>query len=410
MRQPGPNKTKHGPLRDATITKAIDVGKGASMNHPSILIASDSFKGSVSSSRVADLIEEGVHRVCPGCPVAKLAIADGGEGTVEAVVGALGGEIREVEVSGPLGDPVIARYGLVSGGVAVIEVAESSGITLIEQTNENARNASSFGVGQQILDAIACGARRIYVGLGGSATSDGGVGMARALGARFLDAAGNPVPRGLAGLESLEAIDCSRLNEKVASVEIVALTDVTNPLTGPTGAVCVYGPQKGIPVDELEKLDGWMRHYSTLLEKCVGRDVASLPGAGAAGGLGAALAAFCGARIERGIESVLDIIDLEGAMDGVDLVITGEGRMDAQSAYGKAPVGVAKRAKRHGIPVVAVVGGRADDLGSVYDEGIDLVLSIATGPLTLKECMERVDVLLPIAGENAIRALMLGRR
>ena len=378
------------------------------MEHPSVLIASDSFKGSVSSSGVADLIEEGVHRVCPDCPVSKFAIADGGEGTVEAVVGALGGEIREVEVSGPLGDPVLARYGLVSGGLAVIEVAESSGITLIEQTSENARNASSLGVGQLILDAIACGARRIYIGLGGSATSDGGVGMAKALGARFLDASGNPVPCGLAGLELLESIDCSRLSEKIASVEIVALTDVTNPLTGPTGAVYVYGPQKGIPADELEQLDGWMRHYAALLEKCVGRDVASLPGAGAAGGLGAALAAFCGARIERGIESVLDIIDLEGAMDGVDLVITGEGRMDAQSAYGKAPVGVAKRAKRHGIPVVAVVGSRADDLGTVYDEGIDLVLPIATGPLTLEQCMEQADVLLPIAGETATRALMLG--
>ena len=378
------------------------------MEHPSVLIASDSFKGSVSSSGVADLIEEGVHRVCPDCPVSKFAIADGGEGTVEAVVGALGGEIREVEVSGPLGDPVLARYGLVSGGLAVIEVAESSGITLIEQTSENARNASSLGVGQLILDAIACGARRIYIGLGGSATSDGGVGMAKALGARFLDASGDPVPCGLAGLEVLESIDCSRLSEKIASVEIVALTDVTNPLTGPTGAVYVYGPQKGIPADELEQLDGWMCRYAVLLEKCVGRDVASLPGAGAAGGLGAALAAFCGARIERGIESVLDIIDLEGAMDGVDLVITGEGRMDAQSAYGKAPVGVAKRAKRHGIPVVAVVGSRADDLGTVYDEGIDLVLPIATGPLTLEQCMEQADVLLPIAGETATRALMLG--
>lgn len=380
------------------------------LEHPSVLIASDSFKGSVSSIGVADLIEKGVRRVFPDCAVTKFAIADGGEGTVEAVVRALGGFLQEVEVSGPLGDPVKARYGLVGGGLAVIEVAESSGITLIEQTRENAKNASSFGVGQMILDAIDHGATKIYVGLGGSATSDGGVGMAKALGVRFLDADGGLVPCGLAGLENLASIDCSRLSERLASVEIVALTDVTNPLTGPTGAVYVYGPQKGIAADELEKLDGWMQRYAQLLNQAVGSDVASLPGAGAAGGLGAALAAFCGARIERGIESVLDIIDLEGAMDGVDLVITGEGRMDAQSAYGKAPVGVAKRAKRHGIPVVAVVGGRAGDLGSVYDEGIDLVLPIATGPITLKECMERADVLLPIAGETAIRALMLGRR
>lgn len=379
------------------------------MDQPSVLIASDSFKGSVSSIGVADLVERGVRRVFPNARVTKFAIADGGEGTVDAVVRALGGSLREVEVSGPLGDPVRASYGLVSGGLAVIEVAESSGITLIEQTSENAKRASSLGVGQMILDALDQGARRICIGLGGSATSDGGVGMAKALGARFLDASGEPIPCGLAGLETLASIDCSLLNERLASVEIIALTDVTNPLTGPTGAVYVYGPQKGVAAEELETLDGWMRRYAEILGRAVGRDVASIPGAGAAGGLGAALAAFCGARIERGIEAVLDIIGLEGAMEGVDLVITGEGRMDAQSAYGKAPVGVARRAKRHGVPVVAVVGSRADYLGDVYDEGVDLVLPIATGPLTLQESMDHADVLLPIAGETAARAYLLGR-
>lgn len=379
------------------------------MDQPSVLIASDSFKGSVSSIGVADLVERGVHRVFPNARVTKFAIADGGEGTVDAVVRALGGSLREVEVSGPLGDPVRASYGLVSGDLAVIEVAESSGITLIEQTSENAKRASSLGVGQMILDALDQGARRICIGLGGSATSDGGVGMAKALGARFLDASGEPIPCGLAGLETLASIDCSLLNERLASVEIIALTDVTNPLTGPTGAVYVYGPQKGVAAEELETLDGWMCRYAEILGRAVGRDVASIPGAGAAGGLGAALAAFCGARIERGIEAVLDIIGLEGAMEGVDLVITGEGRMDAQSAYGKAPIGVARRAKRHGVPVVAVVGSRADDLGDVYDEGVDLVLPIATGPLTLQESMDHADVLLPIAGETAARAYLLGR-
>ena len=388
--------------------KPFDVREEVPVKQPSVLIASDSFKGSVSSSEVADLIERGVLRVCSDSSVRKFAIADGGEGTVEAVVSALGGTLRGIEVSGPLGDPVRAHYGLVGRDLAVIEVAESSGITLIEQTSDNARNASSLGLGQMILDAIDQGARKIYIGLGGSATSDGGMGMAKALGVRFLDAAGKDVPCGLAGMETLATIDCSLLSERLASVEIVALTDVTNPLTGPTGAVAVYGPQKGIAVEDIETLDGWMRRYAAILEATVGREVASVPGAGAAGGLGAGLVAFCDARIERGIEAVLDIIDLEGAMEGVDLVITGEGRMDEQSAFGKAPVGVARRAKKHGIPVVAVVGGRAEDLGSVYDEGIDLVLSIATGPITLQECMERADVLLPIAGENCVRAFLLG--
>lgn len=376
---------------------------------PSILIASDSFKGSASSREVNELVERGVRRVCPDARVTSFAIADGGEGTVEALVSACGGVVRTVEVSGPLGEPVQARYGLVGTDTAVIEMAEASGITLIEQNSENARRASSLGVGQLVLDALDQGARRIYLGLGGSATSDGGVGMAKALGVRFLDADGAPVPCGLAGLAHLATIDCSRVPERVRQAEFVALTDVSNPLTGPGGAVFVYGPQKGIEPDELVLLDSWMEGYARLLGEAVGRDVATLPGAGAAGGLGAALMAFCGARVEPGIEFVLDAIGLEQALSDVDLVITGEGRMDAQSAFGKAPVGVAARAKRLGKPVVAIVGCRADDLGTVYEAGIDLVIPAVTAPCSLPECLARTEVSLPIAGETAMRAYLLGR-
>ncbi len=379
------------------------------MDKLSVLIASDSFKGSVSSMGIANLLEEGIHRVVPDCEVRKFAIADGGEGTVEAIVSATNGTIREVEVSGPLGETVVAHYGFIGEDTAILEMAEASGITLIEQNSDNARRASTWGVGQVILDAVDHGARRIYIGLGGSATSDGGAGMAKALGVRFLNADGEEIPCGLAGLSELASIDCSQMTGKLEGIEVIALTDVTNPLTGPDGAVCVFGPQKGIPTDDVTKLDGWMARYAEILNATVGRAVDAVPGSGAAGGLGAALVAFCGARIQRGIETLLDIIGLEDAMDGVDLVITGEGRMDSQSAFGKAPIGVAKRAKRHGIPVVAVVGGRADDLGGVYEAGIDLVLSIATGPITLAESIARADVLVPIAGENAIRALLLGR-
>ena len=379
------------------------------MSDLSVLIASDSFKGSASSLRVSELLEQGVLRACPQARVARLAIADGGEGTVEAVALARGGEIREVKVSGPLGEPVMAHYGLFDGDCAIIEMAEASGITLIEQNRENALKASSFGVGQVILDAIDAGARHVYIGLGGSATSDGGVGMAKALGVRFLDVHGDPVPCGLIGLGDLATIDCSRLSPALSGVEFVALTDVTNPLTGLEGAVRVYGPQKGIAKSDEAEVDEWMRHYGRILAESLGRDFDSMPGAGAAGGLGAALAAFCGARIERGIEFVLDAIHLDDALSGVDLVITGEGRMDAQSAFGKAPVGVARRAKAHGVPVVAVVGSRAEDLGGVYDNGVDLVIPASIGPMTLKECMEGVSTLLPIAAESAVRAYLLGK-
>lgn len=380
------------------------------MDTLSVLIASDSFKGSVSSRGIADLLEVGIRRVVPSAEVKKFAIADGGEGTVDAIVSGVGGHIREVEVSGPLGDTVCARYGFIGDDVAILEMAEASGITLIEQNSDNALRASTWGVGQVMLDAVDHGARRIYIGLGGSATSDGGAGMAKALGIRFLDKDGEEIPCGLIGLSELASIDCSNMTDRLDGVEVIALTDVTSPLTGPDGAVCVFGPQKGIPADKTQLFDAWMARYAEILNATVNRSVDAVPGSGAAGGLGAALVAFCGARIQRGIETLLDLIGLEDAMDGVDLVITGEGRMDSQSAFGKAPIGVAKRAKRHGIPVVAVVGGRADDLGTVYDEGIDLVLSIATGPITLAESIAHADTLVPIAGENAIRALLLGSR
>ncbi|NMM94443.1 glycerate kinase [Bifidobacterium oedipodis] len=378
------------------------------MTDLTVLLASDSFKGSASSAEIAELLEQGVRRVVPECVTKAYAIADGGEGTVAAVVTACGGEYRTARVIGPLGDEVFARYGLI-GDAAVIEVAQSSGITLIEQNHGNALRASSYGVGQLILDALDCNVKRIYVGLGGSATSDGGAGMAQALGVRLLNEQGNPISRGLLGLDELFRIDCSGIDSRITDVEIVALTDVCNPLVGAEGAVSVYGPQKGIERDQVMMLDGWMKRYASLITESTGRDVSGLPGAGAAGGLGAALVAFCGARITSGIDTLLDLIGLEQALDDVDLVITGEGRMDAQSVQGKAPIGVAKLAKRHGKPVIAVVGSRADDLGDVYAKGIDVVVSAVTQPATLDECLQRVRVSVPIAAETAVRAFLLGR-
>lgn len=380
------------------------------MSDLSVLIASDSFKGSASSREVNELIEKGVRRVVPNAQVKRFAIADGGEGTVEAIVLALGGTVREITVTGPIGRPVQARYGMVGDHTAVIEMAESSGITLIEQSSANARRASTFGVGELVLDAIDHGAERILMGLGGSATSDGGAGMAKALGARLLDDKGADVPCGLAGLEHLASIDLDGMDPRIEGVEFIALTDVSNPLVGRNGAVYVYGPQKGLERVELEQLDGWICGYARMLEATLGRNIADVAGAGAAGGLGAGLMAFCNATVVPGIEYVLNAIKLEEAMEGVDLVITGEGRMDAQSAFGKAPVGVARRAKRLGIPVIAVVGSRAAGLGNIYDEGIDLVIPAVIAPSTLEECIASTKQALPIAGESCARAFLLGSK
>lgn len=379
------------------------------MRELDVLIASDSFKGSASSREIGELLEQGVRQVLPHSIIRTFSIADGGEGTVESLVSALGGVVKQITVSGPLGEPECAHYGLVDQDTAVIETAEASGITLIEQSSDNARRASSLGVGQIILDALDSGSRKILVGLGGLATSDGGAGMAKALGVRFLDAEGELISCGLEGLKFLDSIDCSDIDPRVQETEFIALTDVSNPLSGPRGAVYVYGPQKGIEENELAELDSWMASYGEKLEQISSNQLDGLPGAGAAGGLGVALLAFCGARIESGIEFVLDAIGLESAMQGVDLVITGEGRMDAQSAFGKAPAGVARRAKRHNIAVVAVVGSRADNIGSMYEAGVDLVIPAITEPCTLQECLERVRKSVPLAGETAARAFLLGQ-
>ncbi|WEV74330.1 glycerate kinase [Bifidobacterium sp. ESL0798] len=379
------------------------------MNRYSVLLATDSFKGSASSIEVEKLLERGIRRVVPDCTVLEYPIADGGEGTVEAVMASKGGDLRDVHVRGPLGADVVAKY-VLSDDDAIIEMAQASGLTLIEQNRENALNASTFGVGQMILDALDAGAKRIFIGLGGSATSDGGVGMAKALGVRFFNADGEYVPCGLAGLENLTSIDWSGADPRIRKTEFVALTDVSNTLVGPDGAVHVYGPQKGLGARDLDRFDQWMSQYAKLLFNVAGFDVASVAGSGAAGGLGAALVAFCGSEIKSGIDTVLDIIGIEKVMPHVDLVITGEGRMDSQSANGKAPIGVALRAKKFGVPVVAVVGSRADDLGGVYEEGIDLVLSCVYEPTSLKQCMARVTETVPIAGESAMRAFLMAKR
>lgn len=395
-----------------------------------VLLAIDSFKGSVSSLQAESAVAGGVLRVWPDAQVSALPLADGGEGTLDAVA-ACGGEIVTCEVAGPLGKRVAARM-LVDGEheSAVIEMAEAAGIGCSPCTESAALAATTYGVGELMLRAVRTGAKTLYIGLGGSATNDGGAGMLQALGARLVDECGCNIAPGLAGLEQVASVDLAPALQALDGARIIVLSDVENPLVGRRGALAVFGGQKGLPTDDVEALgryDVWMVGYGRLLDTAIAEaraqgllrvpegartfgSVLGVPGAGAAGGLGAALLAL-GAELRSGVETVLDLIGFDEHVRDVDLVITGEGNMDEQSAAGKAPVGVARRAKRYGKPVVAVVGGRADNLDAVYERGIDLVLPICRKPMPLNQALDPQDAItnLICAGEAAARAYDLAR-
>ena len=401
---------------------------------PRVLLAIDSFKGCATSAQIEDWVEEGVLHVAPGAQVEKIAIADGGEGTCEAVHRSLGGELIETKVEGPLGSPCQAHYlfvgdGGATGPFAVIELAQADGITQSSCTYDAALDASTFGVGQLIVHALDRGATSLYIGLGGSASTDGGAGLLMSLGARLFDEAGGQIGRGLRGLENLASIDLSPALERLRNVSVSILNDVTNPLVGARGAARIFGPQKGLcaqgaPADALDLADANLVRYGRLLTQArdahdggalqVGepgarpRSLMAVPGAGAAGGTGAALLAL-GARMSSGIETMLDLVGFDEAAAHANLIITGEGNLDNQTAAGKAPVGVAKRAKAAGKPVVAIVGGRANDIDEVYRAGIDLVVPLVPRPLAL-ECALDPAVAREnarIAGDAAIRAYLL---
>lgn len=395
-----------------------------------VLLAIDSFKGSVSSAQAESAVAEGVRRVWPDAEVSTLPLADGGEGTLDAVA-ACGGEIVTCEVAGPLGDRVSARM-LVDGEreSAVIEMAEAAGIGYSPCTESAALAATTYGVGELMLRAVRAGAKTLYIGLGGSATNDGGAGMLQALGARLVDDRGCDIAPGLAGLEQVAGVHLVPAVRALDGVHIVVLSDVENPLVGRRGALTVFGGQKGLPTGDAEalrKYDSWMVGYGRLLDAAIAEvrtqgllrvpegartfgSVLGVPGAGAAGGLGAALLAL-GAELRSGVETVLDLVGFDERVRDADLVITGEGNMDEQSAAGKAPVGVARRAKRFGKPVVAVVGGHADNLDAVYEQGIDLVLPVCRKPMPLDQALDQQEATtnLICAGEAAAQAYDLAR-
>ena len=418
-------------LADADKDTGVGADFGPVQRRPRrVLLAIDSFKGSVSSAQAEAAVAEGVRRVWPDAEVRALPLADGGEGTLDAIA-ACGGELVTCEVAGPLGDRVPARM-LLDGACesAVIEMAEAAGIGYSPCTESAALAATTYGVGELMLRAVRAGAKTLYIGLGGSATNDGGAGMLQALGARVVDDQGCDVAPGLAGLEQVASVDLAPALEVLGGVRIVVLSDVENPLVGRRGALAVFGGQKGLPTGDPEALrryDSWMVGYGRLLDAAIFEararellcspegartfgSVLGVPGAGAAGGLGAALLAL-GAELRSGVETVLDLVGFDERVRDVDLVITGEGNMDEQSAAGKAPVGVARRAKRYGKPVVAVVGGRADNLDAVYGQGIDLVLPICRKSMPLSQALDPQEATanLICAGEAAAQAYDLAR-
>ena len=409
--------------------EAVDFG--AACRRPRrVLLAIDSFKGSVSSARAEAAVAEGMRRVWPDAEVRASPLADGGEGTLDAIA-ARDGVLSTCEVAGPLGDRVSARM-LVDDEheSAVIEMAEAAGIGFSPCTESAALAATTCGVGELILRAVRAGVKTIYIGLGGSATNDGGTGMLQALGAHLVDECGRNIAPGLSGLEHVASIDLAPALRALNGARVVVLSDVENPLVGRRGALAVFGGQKGLPTDDAEALrryDSWMVGYGRLLDAAIFEaraqgllrapegartfgSVLGVPGAGAAGGLGAALLAL-GAELRSGVETVLDLIGFDERVRDVDLVITGEGNMDEQSAAGKAPVGVARRAKRYGKPVVAVVGGRADSLDAVYRQGIDLVLPVCRRPMPLDQALDPQEATtnLICAGESVARTYDLGR-
>lgn len=373
-----------------------------------ILFAPDSFKGSLKSSQIIERLVIKARQQFKDCEILRVPIADGGEGTVEAIVSAANGEIRTLNVMGPLMGEVVAKYGVIGGDTVIIEMAEASGITLVDTEKRNPLNSTSYGTGQLIRHVLNEGYRKIIIGIGGSATNDGGIGAMQALGVKFLDSAGKEV--GMTGryLEEIADIDISGLDACISEAEITVMCDVDNPLTGEEGATFVYGPQKGAESDGLLRLENGMKNYARVIKEKLDVDISSVGGAGAAGGLGAALMVFLGARLKPGIETLLDLISFDELLKDVDLVVTGEGKLDSQSVHGKVPIGVARRCKKHSIPVIAIVGGMDKGTDPIYDYGIESVISTVNGIMSLEQALENAVELLDDAAERMFRFLKVG--
>ena len=372
-----------------------------------IVVAADSFKGSLTSLEVAEAFVCGFRRVFPLCEVERVAVADGGEGTVEALVGMLDGEYVELQVADPLMRRVQARYGIVNGGrTAVVEMSAASGLPLLTAQERNPLKTTTYGTGEMIADALGRGCREFLIGIGGSATNDAGVGMLRALGFRFLDAEGAELVGGGEILESIKSIDDSGVLPSLSDAEFRVACDVTSPLYGPEGAAYVFAPQKGADEAMVERLDAGLRNFAEVVKRYNGEGIATLRGAGAAGGVGGGLKALLGARLERGVDMVLEAIRFDDIIKECDLVVTGEGRLDNQTMMGKAPCGVLQAAKRQGIPCV-VIGGTIEKCEELEQSGFAAMFSVTPEDMPLQQAMQRAVAMANVerAAEQIARLL-----
>ncbi|MCI8464555.1 MAG: glycerate kinase [Lachnospiraceae bacterium] len=372
------------------------------------LFASDSFKGTLSSETIHRFLSEAASEIFPGCKCQGVLMADGGEGTLEAVLSATGGRFQKKEVTGPLFEKIEASYGMLPGGEAVIEMARASGLPLVPLERRNPLFTTSYGTGELILDALERGCRKISVAIGGSATNDGGMGAMIALGIQFLDRNGRKLSGRGQDMGQVYKIDVSGIHPKVKETDFTVMCDVQNPLLGPNGATYTFGRQKGADERTLMELERGMEHLSGLIKETIGQDILGLPGAGAAGGLGGALMAFLSAKKKSGIDTVLDLIGFDELLKDVSLVVTGEGTMDWQSAFGKVPCGVGLRCKQAGIPAVAVVGGMGEGAEELYQYGIDSAISTVNRPMPLEVALADAEALYKDAARRLFRFIRTG--
>ncbi|MDR6917347.1 glycerate kinase [Pseudomonas sp. 3296] len=368
-----------------------------------IVIAPDSFKDSLSAQGVADAIALGLADVWPDAHLVKCPMADGGEGTVESILAACEGEWRRTKVRGPLGATIDAAWGwLPHNQTAIIEMAEASGLQLVPPGKRDACTSSTFGTGELIRAALDAGAQRVILAIGGSATNDGGAGTMQALGVKLLDAQGQTLAPGGLALAQLDRIDLSGMDSRLSGVRFDIAADVNNPLCGPHGASAIFGPQKGASPEQVQKLDNALGHFAELCARALGHDVKDEPGSGAAGGLGFAAKAFLGAQFQAGVDVVAELVGLAQAVQGADLVITGEGRFDAQTLRGKTPFGVARIARQQGVPVIVIAGTLGEGYQALYEYGIDAAFALASGPMTLEQaCAEAPRLLQDRASDIA---------
>ena len=374
-----------------------------------IVVATDSFKGSLTAVEVSDAIERGVREIFPEAEIVKIPMADGGDGTVQCLVNATGGEILKEKVKGPLGDEVWASYGILGDKkTAVIEMAEASGLTLVPENKRNPLITTTYGTGQLIKAALDQGCRKMIIGIGGSATNDGGAGMVQALGAKLLDKDGEEIGFGGGELKNITKISINYLDERLSNTKVLVASDVSNPLCGPKGASWIYGPQKGATPEIIEKLDKSLAHFAEIIKRDLNKDIKDIPGAGAAGGLGASLMAFLDAELKPGIDIVIEIVKLEQAIKDANLVITGEGKIDSQTIYGKAPIGVAKIAKKYNIQVIAVAAIIGDDADIVHQHGIDNLIKVSEPPMNLDDSISNKVSLIKDRIKKSLRKLKIG--